>query len=109
MLYYIGTIFAYLTCFFKWKKNAKQVKTSNNIVKKTMKDTYTFNRSSLLRAEKPVPKYGDVKKLKNIPIELEDLEEEESSTMLINKAEKRNKESRKKLLDKLEINCINKS
>ena len=103
MLYYIGTIFAYLTCFFKWKKNAKQVKTSNNIVKKTMKDTYTFNRSSLLRAEKPVPKYGDVKKLKNIPIELEDVEEDESSTMLINKAEKRNKESRKKLLDKLQI------
>ena len=103
MLYYIGTIFAYLTCFFKWKKNAKQVKMSNNIVKKTMKDTYTFNRSSLLRAEKPVPKYGDVKKLKNIPIELEDVEEDESSTMLINKAEKRNKESRKKLLDKLQI------
>ena len=101
MIYYIGAIFTYLTCFFKWKMNTKTTKLKTNVVKKTMKDTYTLNRSSLLRAEKPIPKYGDIKKLKKLPIELEDVEEE-SSTMLINKAEKRNKENKKKLLDKLQ-------
>ena len=101
MIYYVGAIFTYLTCFFKWKQNTKKTKVKTNVVKKTMKDTYTLNRSSLLRAEKPVPKYGDIKKLKKLPIELEDVEEE-SSTMLINKAEKKNKENKKKLLNQLQ-------
>ena len=101
MIYYIGAIFTYLTCFFKWRQNTKTTKVKTNVVKKTMKDTYTLNRSSLVRAEKPIPKYGDIKKLKKLPIELEDVEEE-SSTMLINKAEKKNKENKKKLLNQLQ-------
>ena len=100
IIYYVGTLFIYLTCFFKWKKIHKIPKLTNNVVKKTMKDAYTFNRSSLLRAEKPVPKYGEGKKMQKAPMELEDVEEE-SSTMLIHKPEKKNKENKKKLLEQL--------
>ena len=78
--------------------NSKKPKVTNNVVKKTMKDVYTLNRSSLVRAEKPIPKYADSKKLK--PVELEDIDEE-SSTMLINKPVKKNKESKKKILEQL--------
>ena len=49
IVYYIGTLFIYLTCFFKWQKIHKIPKLTNNVVKKTMKNVYTFNRSSLLR------------------------------------------------------------
>ena len=98
MIFYVGAICIYLTCFFKWKMNSKKPKVTNNVVKKTMKDVYTLNRSSLVRAEKPIPKYADSKKLK--PVELEDIDEE-SSTMLINKPVKKNKESKKKILEQL--------
>ena len=57
MVFYAGTICIYLTCFFKWNTNVEKPKVTNNIVKKTMKDVYTLNRSSLLKAEKHVPKY----------------------------------------------------
>ena len=100
IVYYVGTIFIYLACFFKWKTSSKMPKLTNNIVKKTMKDVYTFHRSSLVRAEKPKPKYADGKKFQK-PVELEDVEEE-SSTMLINKSEKKNKENKKKLLEQLQ-------
>ena len=64
MVYYLGTVFIYLACFFKWKlndknKSKKKIKgKSNDVVEQTMKD-YTLNRSSLVRAEKPVPKYDN--------------------------------------------------
>ena len=82
------------------KKIHKISKLTNNVVKKTMKDVYTLNRSSLLRAEKPVPKYGEGKKLQKAPMELEDVEEE-SSTLLIHKPEKKIKKIIKKLLGHL--------
>ena len=97
MVFYAGSICIYLTCFFKWNTNSVKQKITNNVVKKTMKD-YTLNRSSLLKAEKHVPKYD--KKLQK-PVELEDVDEE-SSTNLINKAEKRNKDNKKKILEKLQ-------
>ena len=98
MIFYIGSICIYLTCFYKWKTNSVKPKITNNVVKKTMKDAYTFNRSSLLKAERHVPKYD--KKLQK-PVELEDVDEE-SSTTFINKVEKRNKDSKKKILKKLQ-------
>ena len=79
--------------------NSKKHKITNNVVKKTMKDVYTLNRSSLLRAERHVPKFVDLKKIK--PVELEDIDEE-SSTMIINKIEKKKVENKRKLLDKLQ-------
>ena len=59
MIYYLCIIFIYLACFFKWKLNNKNKKKNNKegIIEQTMKD-YTFNRSSLIRAEKPIPKYN---------------------------------------------------
>ena len=77
MIYYLGTIFIYLTCFFKWKLNDKKKKKpkskSKDVVQQTMKD-YTLNRSSLLRAEKPIPKY-DNNTNDSSPVELEDVED----------------------------------
>ena len=105
MVFYAGTICIYLTCFYKWKMNAKKPKLKNNIVKKTMKDVYTLHRSSLLRAEKHKPKYGDGKKSQK-PVELEEVEEE-SSTMQIHKGKKRNKDNKKKLLEQLKKKKIN--
>ena len=99
MIYYAGAICIYLTCLFKWRMNSKKHKITNNVVKKTMKDVYTLNRSSLLRAERHVPKFVDLKKIK--PVELEDIDEE-SSTMIINKIEKKKFENKRKLLDKLQ-------
>ena len=84
MIYYLGTIFIYLTCFFKWKssiKNKKKVKFKiNNVVERTMKD-YSLNRSSLVNAEKPIPKY-DNETNNSSSVELELIEE--SSSSLIN-------------------------
>ena len=86
MVYYLGTIFIYLACFFKWKlndKNKKKVKgKSNDVVEQTMKD-YTLNRSSLLRADKPVPKY-DKNAIDSSPVEL-DYVDDSSSTNINNK------------------------
>ena len=86
MVYYLGTIFIYLACFFKWKlndKNKKKVKgKSNDVVEQTMKD-YALNRSSLLRADKPVPKY-DKNAIDSSPVEL-DYVDDSSSTNINNK------------------------
>ena len=86
MVYYLGTIFIYLACFFKWKlndKNKKKVKgKSNDVVEQTMKD-YTLNRSSLLRADKPVPKF-DKNATDSSPVEL-DYVDDSSSTNINNK------------------------
>ena len=99
MIYYLGSVFIYLTCLFKWKlhdKNKKKVKLkSNDVVKQTMKD-YTLNRSNLIRAEKPIPKYDDDIN-ESSPVEL-DYVDESSSAYINNK----NKENKKKLL--LQIN-----
>ena len=46
MIFYLGTVFIYLTCLFKWRINNKKGKFKYNVVKQTMKDAYTFNRSS---------------------------------------------------------------
>jgi MFS family permease len=76
MVYYLGTVFIYLACFFKWKlndknKSKKKIKgKSNDVVEQTMKD-YTLNRSSLLRAEKPVPKYDNNNVYDSSPVELD--------------------------------------
>ena len=84
IVYYLGAIFIYLTCFFKWKssnKKRKKVKFKiNNVVERTMKD-YTLNRSSLVNAEKPIPKY-DNETNNSSSVELQSIEE--SSSSLIN-------------------------
>ena len=74
MIFYIGAIFIYLTCLFKWRINNKKGKFKYNVVKQTMKDAYTFNRSSLIKAEKPVPKFNNVKKILNSPTEMKAIE-----------------------------------
>ena len=97
MIYYLGTIFIYLTCYFKWKtsgKTKKKVKLkSDNIVEQTMKD-YTLNRSSLVNAEKPIPKY-DNETNNTSPVELEYVDDS-SSQNLYNKSD-----TKKNLLNKL--------
>ena len=102
MIYYIGTIFIYLTCFFKWKMNNKKGKFKNNVVKQTMKDAYTFNRSSLIKAEKPVPKYNESKKNQKSPVELEDIEVKEKKPSKFKENAKANNKNKKKLLNKLQ-------
>ena len=93
MIYYLGSIFIYLTCLFKWKlhvKNKKKVKLkSNDVVKQTMKD-YTLNRSNLIRAEKPIPKYDDDIN-ESSPVELDYVDE--SSSAYINNKNKENKKN----------------
>ena len=68
LIYYFETIFIYLACFFKWQTNNKKVKVKS-IVKKTMKDAYKLSRSSLVRADKPKPKFSEIKNLKDIELE----------------------------------------
>ena len=75
LIYYFETIFIYLACFFKWQTNNKKVK-MKNIVKKTMKDAYKLSRSSLIRADKPKPKFSGNNNLKDI--ELENLDDSSS-------------------------------
>ena len=75
LIYYFETIFIYLACFFKWQTNNKKVKVKS-IVKKTMKDAYKLSRSSLVRADKPKPKFSEIKNLKDI--ELENLDDSSS-------------------------------
>jgi hypothetical protein len=43
-----------------------------------MKDAYKLSRSSLVRAEKPRPNFGEIKNLKELPIELESIGEASS-------------------------------
>ena len=74
ILFYFEIIFISLACFFKWKTNKKNVK-HKNIVKKTMKDAYKLSRSSLVRADKPRPNFGEINNLKELPIELESIGE----------------------------------
>jgi MFS family permease len=76
MIYYFESIFIYLACFYKWKTNNKKIKRKNSIVKKTMKDAYKLGRSSLVRADKPKPKFNEIKNLQNI--ELENLDDSSS-------------------------------
>ena len=76
MIYYFESIFIYLACFYKWKTNNRKIKRKNSIVKKTMKDAYKLGRSSLVRAEKPKPKFNEIKNLQNI--ELENLDDSSS-------------------------------
>jgi len=84
MIYYLGIVFIYFSCFFKWKssnKSKKKVKFKiNNVVEQTMKD-YTLNRSSLVEVEEPIPKY-DNETNNSSSVELEFVEE--SSSSLIN-------------------------
>jgi hypothetical protein len=75
MIYYIGIIFIYLACLFKWKlKNTKSKNLNNNdVVEQTLKD-YNLNSSNLIKPEKPIPQYN-----KNIkPVELEDIDKDSS-------------------------------
>jgi len=72
IIYYIGMIFIFLACFSKWKINNKKTKVKKDVVKKTVKDAYTLSRSSLIRADKPIPQYSDKIKHKD-SIELENL------------------------------------
>ena len=73
MIYYLGIIFIYLTCFFKWKLNdinkKKDELKNNNIVKKTLKD-YSLN-SSLIRVKKPFQKFDDNDENNSSTVELE--------------------------------------
>jgi hypothetical protein len=100
MIYYIGTVFIYLTCLFKWRINNKKGKFKHNVVKQTMKDVYTFNRSSLMKAEKPVPKFNSVKKIQNAPTEMKTIENVEKKTH--SKFFKKNISNKKFLLNKLQ-------
>ena len=102
MIYYIGTVFIYLTCFFKWKMNNKKGKYKNSVVKQTMKDAYTFNRSSLIKAEKPVPKYNESKRNQKSPVELEDIEVKEKKPSKFKENAKASNKNKKKLLNKLQ-------
>ncbi len=77
IIYYIGVVFIFFACFAKWKMNHKKKAVKKNVVKKTVKDAYTLSRSSLVRADKPVPQYNSKKKLS---IELENIDEISSST-----------------------------
>ena len=78
MIYYFEIIFIYLACFYKWQINNKKVKIKDGVVKKAMKDSYKLGRSSLLRAEKPRPKIEEINNIKDLPIELENLEDNSS-------------------------------
>jgi hypothetical protein len=100
MIFYIGTVFIYLTCLFKWRINNKKGKYKHNVVKQTMKDAYTFNRSSLIKAEKPVPKFNNAKKIQNAPTEMKAIENEEKKTH--SKFLKKSISNKKFLLNKLQ-------
>ena len=100
MIFYIGTVFIYLTCLFKWRINNKKGKFRPNIVKQTMKDAYTFNRSSLIKAEKPVPKFNNGKKIQNAPIEMKAIEKVEKKSH--SKFLQKNINNKKFLLNKLQ-------
>ena len=78
MIHYFEIIFIYLACFYKWQINNKKVKIKDGVVKKAMKDSYKLGRSSLLRAEKPRPKIEEINNIKDLPIELENLEDNSS-------------------------------
>ena len=77
IIYYIGMLFICLACFAKWKINNKKKKVKKSVVKKTVEDAYTLSRSSLVRADKPIPQYSNKKKMS---IELENIDEISSST-----------------------------
>ena len=77
IIYYIGMLFICLACFAKWKINNKKKKVKKSVVKKTVEDAYTLSRSSLVRADKPIPQYSNKKKMS---IELENISEISSST-----------------------------
>ena len=101
MIYYIGTMFIYLTCLFKWKINNKKRKFKNNVVEQTMKDAYTFNRSSLIKAKMPVPKFNENRRSQKMPVELEEVKQKPLSKFS-NKSQSKNKINKKLLLNKLQ-------
>ena len=101
MIYYIGTMFIYLTCLFKWKINNKKRKFKNNVVEQTMKDAYTFNRSSLIKAKMPVPKFNENRRSQKMPVELEEVKQKPLSKFS-NKNQSKNKINKKLLLNKLQ-------
>ena len=73
LIYYVGMFFIFLACFSKWKINNKKTKVKKDVVTKTVKDVYNLSRSSLVRADKPIPQYSDGKN-DNISFELENLD-----------------------------------
>ena len=107
MIYYIGIIFIYLACLFKWKlKNTKnKILKKNDVVEQTLKD-YNLNRSNLIKPEKPIPEYN-----KNIkPVELEYIDKDSSYS--INEINNNNKkkilnQSKKEENEEKENNEIN--
>ena len=96
MIYYMAALLIYLTCAFKYKLNDKNIikkklknkKNEIDIVEQTMKD-YTLNRSNLLRADKPIPKYNHNNDNKfSDPHELNDFDDKPSTS--INTSSKNN-------------------
>ena len=73
LIYYVGMLFIFLACFSKWKINSKKTKVKKDVVTKTVKDAYNLSRSSLVRADKPIPQYADGNN-NNIAFELENLD-----------------------------------
>ena len=103
-VYYIGIIFISLACLFKWKRRNSRVKLSKKVVEKTVQDVYDFNRSSLVRAEKPVPKDSE-KKQYGEEIELDEIKY--NTKYLETKTEKKKKKVAAKNIDKVENNGKN--
>lgn len=100
-IYYIGIVFISSACFFKWKRRNSRVKLSKKVVEKTVQDVYDFNRSSLVRAEKPVPKDSE-KKIYGEGIELEEIKY--SSQLLEEENNKKKKKVEPKNIEKVENN-----
>ena len=73
LIYYVGMLFIFLACLSKWKINSKKTKMEKDVVTKTVKDAYNLSRSSLVRADKPIPQYADGKN-NDIAFELENLD-----------------------------------
>ena len=106
MIYYIGIIFIYLACLFKWKlKNTKnKILKKNDVVEQTLKD-YNLNRSNLIKPEKPIPEYN-----KNIkPVELEYIDKDSSYSIneINNNKKKILNQSKKEENEEKENNEIN--
>ena len=66
-----------------------------------MKDAYTFNRSSLIKAKMPVPKFNENRRSQKMPVELEEVKQKPLSKFS-NKSQSKNKINKKLLLNKLQ-------
>ena len=110
-IYYIGIIFISLACWFKWKKRNSRAKLSKKIVEKTVQDVYNFNRSSLVRAEKPVPEdiekkqYGEEVELDEIKYSSQFLEtgNNKEEKLVVSKKIKKVKNNVKNRQDSFEL------